>query len=91
MLRLGTLDTNNNGRAMLGFTPAQPVAGYDRIVITREPLASARWPAGWQQLEADLPRAAALPPAIDAPSRDMTPPDQRHMMDERRGTGSSPL
>lgn len=91
MLRLGTLDTNTGGRGMLGYSPEQPVIGFDRIVITQEPTPTAAWPAGWQQLEADLPRAAVLPPAIDAPTKDMTPPDQRVPGDERGGTTSSPL
>jgi hypothetical protein len=91
MLNIGTLDANNMGRAVLGFSPAQPVAGYDRIMITQEPQIAAAWPSSWQQLEADLPRSAVLPPPIDAPTHDMTAPDQRHLMDERGGTTTSPL
>ncbi|MDB5101826.1 MAG: hypothetical protein JWM80_6247 [Cyanobacteria bacterium RYN_339] len=91
MLNIGTLDANNMGRAMLGFSPLTPLAGYDRIVITQEPIIASTWPSSWQQLEADLPRAAVLPPPIDAPNRDMTAPDQRAPMDEHRGTTGSPL
>lgn len=67
---LGVLESRNAGKAVFGFTPEAPLSGFDRIVITPEPTAAIGWPTGWQQLDAELPRAAMMPTAPMRPMMD---------------------
>lgn len=70
MINIGTLESKNAGKAVFGYSPDQPLVGYNRIVITPESTFATSWPAGWQQITADIPQTAMAP--MDQ-SRPMTP------------------
>lgn len=89
VINIGELDAYNAGRAVFGYTPVDPVSGYDAILVTRERQANVAQPSKWQHLEADLPRTAYLPP-IGVPEV-APPPKELHPMDERRGNSTGPL
>lgn len=61
MKNIGVLESKNAGKAVFGFSPDEPLVGYDRIMITPESTFATGWPEGWEQLEADLPRTAMAP------------------------------
>lgn len=61
MLNIGTLESKNAGKAVFGYEPDQPLVGYNRIVITPEATFATSWPAGWQQITADIPQTAMAP------------------------------
>lgn len=61
MKNIGVLESKNGGKAVFGFSPEMPLKGFERIVITPEISGATRWPAGWQQLTADIPMTAVVP------------------------------
>lgn len=67
MKNIGVLDSKNAGKTHFGFSPDEPLIGYDRIMVTPERTFAAGWPEGWEQLDAELPQTAMLPrePMID--------------------------
>jgi hypothetical protein len=73
VLNVGTLESKNGGAAILGHSPQMPLRGYDRIVITPEPTFATGWPAGWQQLSADIPMTAMVPMEPVEPAQPMAP------------------
>lgn len=52
MKNIGVLDSRNGGKAVFGYTPEEPLMGYDSIVVTPEPTFATTWPMGWQQMTA---------------------------------------
>lgn len=79
MKNIGVLESKNGGEAVFGFSPEVPLKGFDRIVITPEASGATRWPAGWQQLTAELPMMAVRP--MEPGTTPMAPMD-RTMPDE---------
>lgn len=61
MKNIGVLESRNAGKAVFGFSPDEPLVGYDRIMITPESTFATGWPEGWEQLDAELPRTAMAP------------------------------
>lgn len=55
-LRLGELESRNGARVDFGFTAESALSGYERLVITTEPLGAGKAPTGPQQFSADLTR-----------------------------------
>jgi hypothetical protein len=55
-LRLGELESRNGARVDFGFTAETALSGYERLVITAEPLGATKSPIGPQQFSADLTR-----------------------------------
>ncbi|MNS68486.1 hypothetical protein D3C72_1017690 [compost metagenome] len=56
VLPIGELESRNGARVDFGFTAETALSGYERLIITAEPLGSAKSPTGQQQFSADLTR-----------------------------------
>jgi hypothetical protein len=68
VLNIGTLESKNAGKTMFGYQPDAPLVGYNRIVITPESTFATSWPAGWEQIKADIPQTAMAPMEQNAPT-----------------------
>lgn len=55
-LRLGELESRNGARVDFGFTAETALSGYERLVITSEPIGATPSPTGRPQFSADLTR-----------------------------------